>query len=47
MSEGNLIKMNLRGFAGNVGANMFTVSSAANDKGGIYVWVLLTAILGL
>lgn len=47
MSEANVIRVNLRGFAGNVGAKMLAVFSAANEKGGMYVWVLLAAILGL
>ena len=45
MSEVNVIRVNLRGFAGNVGAKIVTVFSAANEKGGMYVSVLLTAIL--
>lgn len=39
MSEANVIRVNLRGFAGNVGAKMLAVFSAANEKGGMYVWV--------
>lgn len=37
VSEVNVIRVNLRGFAGNVGAKIVTVFSTTNEKGGMYV----------